>query len=102
MWCINAVDQEAKFLANTSQKIIRSTCCVHIFNIMSLETVNGKFEPLFNSPYIPHTRTVSHIHVYFPDPDKDKSVKLLKNKSMFFTIFVTGISLKINFLTSGY
>jgi len=46
---------------------------------MSIETVTGYFKPLFNSPNIPHTRTVSYIYVYFPDPGKDKYVKLLRN-----------------------
>ena len=79
MWYINAVDQEVKFLANSSPKIIRVTCCIHICTRMSIETVTGYFKPLFNSPNIPHTRTVSYIYVYFPDPGKDKYVKLLRN-----------------------
>jgi hypothetical protein len=67
----NDVEQEGKFLANSRQKIIIATCCIHICNRVSTEPDTGHSEPLFNSPNIPYTRRVSHIHVYFPDPDKE-------------------------------
>jgi hypothetical protein len=64
------------------------------------ETDPGDFEHLFNSPNIPHTTTVLQIRFYFPDPGK-KTSGTLKKQIHAFTIFVTGICLKNNPLTSG-
>jgi hypothetical protein len=74
MWYTNEVGREVKFLANTGPPIIRVTCSIHVCNRVSIETDSGRLEPLFNSPDIRHIRTVSRIHVYFPDPGNDKSV----------------------------